>query len=351
MVLISKPKRRETIHTKRRTGEHHRKNKHYLKPYWPYVPLVLIVAVGLVFSNVWGNAQKSVLGYASDTTISGLLQGTNSQRSGNGLAELSLQGQLNQAAQAKANDMVARDYWSHTTPDGASPWVFITNAGYNYETAGENLAYGFDTSASTVTAWMNSAEHRANILNSSFKEVGFGIANSANYQGTGPQTVVVAMYGSQPAPAPVAQTTPEPTPAATQPVETAPSTPAATEQPTTPTPAPPATTENTNQPAQNKSEGDSKAGSQKTTTAAPAQTKSVSRIELLTHGQAPWSMFAVSLIATISIAAFFFRHGLFWHRMLFRGESFVMHHKMLDIALVATAVIGFILTRSTGIIQ
>lgn len=246
--------------------------------------------------------------------------------------------------------MATRDYWSHNTPDGASPWTFVVNAGYNYQTAGENLAYGFDSSDSTITAWMNSAEHRANILNSSYNDVGFGIANSANYQGTGPQTIVVAMYGSQqaaPAPAPT------PAPAATQPTQSAPTT--ATPAPATETPVAEKTTTT---PEPTKQETSAKPKETNTVTigakssdAKSVPAKNVSRIQLLTQGQAPWSMFAVSVIATIAIALFFFRHGLFWHRVLFQGETFVMHHKLLDVALVATAVIGFVLTRTTGIIH
>ncbi|HUC90239.1 MAG TPA: CAP domain-containing protein [Patescibacteria group bacterium] len=353
MVLISKPKRQETIHTKRRTGEHHKKNQHYLKPYWPYVPMLLIVALGLAFSSFWGNAQKSVLGYATNTTVSGLFASTNNQRVSNGLGSLAINGQLNQAAQAKANDMVARDYWSHNTPDGNSPWVFITNAGYNYQTAGENLAYGFSDSDATITAWMNSAEHRANILNSSYKDVGFGIANSENYQGAGPETIVVAMYGSQqeaPAPAPTAvspATTEQSTPTQTN---TTPTTP--TSEQSTPATAQSTTTEPAKQEAQKQPANTKEAN---TTTIAgatkPTTTKSVSRIQLLTAGQAPWSVFAISVMATVAIAILFFRHGIFWHRVLFRGETFVMHHKMLDIALVTVGVLGFVLTRTTGIIH
>ncbi len=55
----------------------------------------------------------------------GLLISTNTERSSNGLPALSINDKLNQAAQAKANDMVARDYWSHNTPDGQEPWVFF----------------------------------------------------------------------------------------------------------------------------------------------------------------------------------------------------------------------------------
>ena len=62
-------------------------------------------------------------------------------------------------------------------------------------------------------------------------------------------------------------------------------------------------------------------------------------------------MFAVSVLATVSVAIFFFRHGLFWHRALVKGEQFIIKHKFLDIALVAVGVLGFILTRSAGVIH
>jgi|GEM_PF-1812832 len=161
-------------------------------------------------------------GYGS-ADIGSLLAYSNYQRSAAGEASLNLNGALDAAAQAKANDMVAKNYWGHYSPTGASPWSFISAAGYSYSAAGENLAYGFASSSAVISAWMNSAEHRANLLNAGFRDVGFGIANSPNYVGTGPETIVVAEYGTplyQPAPAPA-------------PTYTAPST---TSTPTTSTP-------------------------------------------------------------------------------------------------------------------
>jgi hypothetical protein len=91
--------------------------------------------------------------------------------------------------------MIKRDYWAHIAPDGKTPWAFINESGYKYRSAGENLAYGFDSSEQTVAGWMNSPSHRENMLKLDYKEVGFGIAYSNNYQGKGPETVVVAEYG------------------------------------------------------------------------------------------------------------------------------------------------------------
>ncbi len=207
MTLSKQKTRRPTTNHRKLTGQHHKQGPHYIKAYWPYLPMIGILLLGILANSWFARVNHSVLGYATDISISSLLSGTNDQRSANGEAGLGLNGQLDQAAQAKANDMAARDYWSHNTPDGQTPWTFITAAGYSYQTAGENLAYGFDTSSATITGWMNSPGHRANILNTSFTEVGFGIVNIPNYQGSGPQTLVVAMYAS-PASQAVAAATP-----------------------------------------------------------------------------------------------------------------------------------------------
>ncbi|MET0779629.1 MAG: CAP domain-containing protein [Candidatus Saccharimonadales bacterium] len=348
MVLVTKSKRSPTVHHKRRQGSHHKKDDRYMKPYWPYIPLLLIVAVGLVFSNLWGIAAHNVLGYATDVNASGLVAGTNNQRAAAGLGSLALNGTLNQAAQSKANDMVSRDYWSHNTPDGATPWTFFANAGYGYKNAGENLAYGFDSSDSTITAWMNSPEHKANIMGG-YTEVGFGIANSANYQSTGPQTIVVAMYATPQAvaaaPAPVA-----PKPAAGAPI-TAPAPAAAAPTPETPVAAAPVETPAAEKPKETNATAAANAGVAKASNNKTVDTKNVSRIQLITNGQAAWSTFVVSVLAVVCVSVFVLRHGLFWHRTLVKGEAFITRHKFLDIALVAGAVIGFILTRSAGIIR
>lgn len=336
MTLATKQKPSGPVHRKR-TGQHHRHSKHYVKTYWPYLPLLAVVGLGLFLNSAWPK-HTSVLGYATDMSIQSLLNDTNSQRNGNGQANLQLNGQLDAAAQAKANDMAARDYWSHNTPDGKTPWTFITNAGYSYQTAGENLAYGFDTASATVTGWMNSPEHRANILNTTYKQVGFGIANATNYQGSGPETIVVAMY-ADPAGATVAKATP---------VQSAPVQSTYTAPHTTPT-----VTRTTTAPTKTAT---TPTASSKLT-AAPQQVnlepaaQPVSRIQLLTGGQAPWSMFALSLIISLAIVVFIIRHGLFWHRALVKSEQFVIHHPMLDIIVAAVGMFGYILSQSAGFIR
>lgn len=191
-----------------------------MRVYTPYLPLVLIMAANIFFVSHWhhSSGQKNVLSYAtSEVTAGNLLTATNQQRATAGVASLGLNSALNQAAQTKATDMVTKNYWSHNTPEGTPPWTFMTNAGYSYSKAGENLAYGYTTSAETISAWYASPGHRENMLDSGFTEVGFGVANSADFNSNGAQTVVVAMYGRPyNTPAPTKAATPAPTAAATK---------------------------------------------------------------------------------------------------------------------------------------
>lgn len=83
---------------------------------------------------------------------------------------------LSIVAQTKANDMVNKNYFSHLTPDGHTPWYFFQQMGYSYTSAGENLALDYSTNKDVVDAWMESPSHRANIVNPNYTKVGIGIA-------------------------------------------------------------------------------------------------------------------------------------------------------------------------------
>ncbi|MEU0144440.1 sigma-70 family RNA polymerase sigma factor [Streptomyces sp. NPDC006288] len=103
----------------------------------------------------------------------------NAERSKAGCASVSGNSKLATAASRHSADMVARDYFSHTSPDGTDPGARITAAGYRWSTYGENIAKGQQTAESVMDAWMNSEGHRANILNCDFKEIGVGREDSS----------------------------------------------------------------------------------------------------------------------------------------------------------------------------
>jgi uncharacterized protein YkwD len=282
-------------HHRKARGQHHRHSKHYLKTYYPYLPMLMLVLVGIAINVSW-SSRTSVLGASTNLSATSLLHDTNQAREHGHEDYLKLNGALSAAAQAKAQDMVIQNYWAHISPAGTTPWNFIQKSGYHYYSAGENLAYGFTNAEDTVNGWMNSREHRANLLNQDFTEVGFGVAPANNFLGQGKTTIVVAMYA-------------EPSIAG------------------------------------------SNATLSSSTDSLNAPLRNVARIQLMTHGQAPWSVTLLSLISLVAIVWFAVRHFKIWKRVLVESEEFVIHHKFLDIIIVSAIVVSFVLTRSAGFIH
>ncbi len=89
-----------------------------------------------------------------------------------GLAPLKENQDLDLAANLKLADMQKHFYFAHISPLGKTPWYFLRRAGYDFKSAGENLAKNYYGPADLEAAWMKSPEHRANILNPEFTEIG-----------------------------------------------------------------------------------------------------------------------------------------------------------------------------------
>ncbi|MBP9852461.1 MAG: hypothetical protein QG629_61 [Patescibacteria group bacterium] len=358
MALITKnrTKNRTTASSKRR-GRHHKRSNSYAKPYWPYLPMLAIVTLGLVFSSVWQGARKDVMGYATETSAPSLLSGTNSQRTANGLGALALNSLLSQAAQNKANDMMTKDYWSHTSPDGSTPWTFIDASGYAYSSAGENLAYGFATSNDVINGWMNSPKHRDNILGAAYNEIGFGIVNAPNYQKSGPQTIVVAMYGQAATHAPAAtapasaQSAGTPQPATTDPAQNRPATVSGTNDSSTDAGGSTASSAQAPTAETPRASSDFSPTSnmpKEALTALPSQ--DVPRVKTLSPSKT-WTPIALGLLGIASLAALLLRHTIAWRRVWRKGEKFVLKHPVLDLFFILILVAGFVLTRTAGFIR
>lgn len=169
----------------------HRPKVLHVDALFGYVLLLLIFNLAL---RTLHTALPSVLGYATDIHAQELLAATNNERQKAGLEPLNFNSQLAAAAAAKAQDMFAKGYWAHNSPDGAVPWDFIVSSGYRYTLAGENLAKNFSTSQNVVDAWMASSTHKDNIVKSGYRDVGFAIVNGVlNGEET---TLVVQMFGA-----------------------------------------------------------------------------------------------------------------------------------------------------------
>ncbi len=102
----------------------------------------------------------------------------NQERTKRGLSALTIDNTLMSAAQTRAIETVKS--FSHTRPNGSSFSSVLSEYGYSYRSAGENIAYGQRTPQEVVTAWMNSSGHRANILNGNYTKIGVGCYKSGS---------------------------------------------------------------------------------------------------------------------------------------------------------------------------
>lgn len=133
--------------------------------------------------------------FASPISEAKLIELTNQERTMRGIKPLTIDPMLYFAAKNKANDMLERDYFEHFSPIGKSPWNFIIDSGYHYKYAGENLAMDFRTSEGIMNAWMNSAGHKANILDENFNDIGLATL-TGDFAGH-ESTIVVQMFGKK----------------------------------------------------------------------------------------------------------------------------------------------------------
>lgn len=117
---------------------------------------------------------------ANETEVDVILRLINQERKKEGKAALTIDSTLEKAAQTKADDMVKNNYFSHNSPTYGSPFKMIQDFGISYKVAGENIA-GNPSIEDAVNSWLNSEEHRKNIISNAYNYVGIGVANSKTY--------------------------------------------------------------------------------------------------------------------------------------------------------------------------
>jgi uncharacterized protein YkwD len=289
MVLAAKTKRPTTsIKHKKRYGEHHHHTKHYLQPYWPYLPILVIIGLGMSVNNSLSNKHSQ----AAPNQISSvsLLSDTNTARLKNNETGLSLSAQLTSAANAEANTIVEQNAWSNSKTVGSVlPGGTVEG---QYSSLSQSLAYGFSSPSNLLAAWLSNSRDQATILNNNFAQVGYGIAQSANFIGKGPTAIIVAIYG---------------------------------------------------QP-----QIDGVSGAQLINFKSPS--KNVSRVELLTNNYSSGLIIAITVLVFGSLAAFVVRHGIAWKKVFKYGEKFSVEHPWIDIFMVTIITTAFVLNHTIAAI-
>lgn len=115
--------------------------------------------------------------FMSENIGAQVIEFINVDREKNNIAPLNINPELTRAAKAKAEDMVANNYFDHYGPDGKKPWEWIHRTDYDYIFAGENLAMNFTTAKSVHAALMNSESHRKNILSDKYQDIGVAMVS------------------------------------------------------------------------------------------------------------------------------------------------------------------------------
>lgn len=174
----------------------HPHNNHKAKLLWPRSILILIglFIMGRSIVDITVGLLPGVLGYASQIDPTKVIEMTNTQRLSAGLEVVKPNSELTLAAAAKAADMFAHNYWAHVSPQGTEPWTFITDSGYKYQHAGENLARDFSNPKDIVSAWMASPTHKKNLLDGRYKDIGVAVLDG--YINGVETTIVVQMFGT-----------------------------------------------------------------------------------------------------------------------------------------------------------
>lgn len=133
----------------------------------------------------------SKIDFLASVLPSVLIGFTNQDRTAQGLDALTPDEVLSEAAQMKAEDMAAKGYFAHVSPEGKTPWYWLDQVGYPYGYAGENLAIDFKDSKEVEDAWMASPAHHANIVKPQYTRIGIGTAEGM-YEGE--KTTFVVQY-------------------------------------------------------------------------------------------------------------------------------------------------------------
>ena len=135
--------------------------------------IIIYLIIGFFISCIGINR---VYAAASDITPDTVLYAVNETRVEHGLQPLTMNAQLQQAAEAKGVNMQSYGYWAHTNPTThETGWTFIQASGYHYLRAGENLAKDYENVSDVMNGWLHSPAHTSIMLSGTYTETGVAV--------------------------------------------------------------------------------------------------------------------------------------------------------------------------------
>ncbi|MDQ3281711.1 MAG: CAP domain-containing protein [Acidobacteriota bacterium] len=150
----------------------------------------LLVALLLSVAALPALAQDA----SNEITAENVIRIMNDYRAQEALPPLAADARLTLAAGDRMQNMEEEGYWSHTSPDGMSPFTWVKVRAYDFKVVGENLATGFETAKVLVESWMESPGHRANIMGAEFTDCGIAIIEGST-KGPADGKSIVVLFG------------------------------------------------------------------------------------------------------------------------------------------------------------
>lgn len=154
------------------------------KKFWISFLLVVLIGVFLLPNKV----------ISSPITREEIMKLSNKERVEAGFASLSLNRKLTEAALSKGKNILSTQAFEHNV-GGKKFSAWVREAGYEYSYVGENLAIDFVTAEGVIKAWLNSEEHKRNLLNPNYQEIGVAVLEG-DFEGQ-KTILVVQIFGSQ----------------------------------------------------------------------------------------------------------------------------------------------------------
>jgi uncharacterized protein YkwD len=164
----------------------------------------VVVALALASPAAPASTSRSVtVDRALDASVVQLI---NQLREQHGLAPLRVSAELERAAVAHTREMLSAGYFAHDSTDGSPFWKrvqrFYGAKGFRTWYVGENLVWGSPglSGDDAVADWLGSPEHRANLLNGAWREVGLAavhVPSAPGAYGDREATIVTADFGAR----------------------------------------------------------------------------------------------------------------------------------------------------------
>jgi uncharacterized protein YkwD len=136
------------------------------------IPLFAVMALAAWTSCAHGSPLSP--DQDADPVVADFVERLNRERRDAGCAALAWDDDVARVARAHSADMVRRDFFSHSNPDGDDPFERLASAKIAYRSAAENILQGATTGLAALDLWMGSPGHRANLMNCGMTHHGVG---------------------------------------------------------------------------------------------------------------------------------------------------------------------------------